>query len=82
MTTAEEHRRLYDEFMAQAREDDPERVAELEGQYPTLSRSAWRTAQRREQPVGLLGLAPAFISVSTANEYGVESVYSKEEEWD
>jgi hypothetical protein len=70
---------MTDAFLRESRERDPEAYAALEERYPTLTRNAWRTAQRREQPVGLLGLAPSFISLSVAQEYGLESVYQRED---
>lgn len=73
-----EHERQVQEFLEKCKCDDEERYDAICEKYPVQSASRKKTVRRREITVGLLGLCPSRVALSTASRHDVESVYTDE----
>lgn len=74
------HHEMVNQFMEQAKEENPELWEEVTDKHSVLTASKWKTIKRREQPVGLLGTHPSNISNETATKYDYESAFEGDEE--
>lgn len=72
------HEQEVEKFFAEQKEKDPERYKEVCEKHPVHSRGRARIVRRREITVGLLGLSPSRISLSTAVKNNIESEYQDE----
>lgn len=74
------HEERVRDFMQKCREERPEDYEHVCKKYPVQSRLRKLVVYRREQTVGLLGLAPSRISLAVAEKNDMEPIFSGSEQ--
>jgi hypothetical protein len=67
------HQELVREFLEKKALENPEEYDRVCSKYPVVSARRIAAIHRREATVGLLGLLPSRINLSTAKQYDMES---------